>query len=182
MDAAPASEPARSKDSRKRHVELVSVDEDVLDELVKVATSDAAPDEVTPPLGDSWNPRRVAWLRAYHRHRRSGLKGGEEETAAIRVDGRIVGAIRLHRSDSEAPESLEYGIWLARSWRGLGLGATVLRLIVRRAYELGALRLIARTTASNSPAIATLRRAGATLQQRGDGTVHAEIPLDGEHR
>nr|WP_272902361.1 GNAT family N-acetyltransferase [Brevibacterium daeguense] len=159
-------------------VELVVVDEAVLDELVAVATTDAAPDEVTPPLGEGWTPDRVEWLRAFHRLRRTGFAGGEEETAAIRVGGRIVGAVRLHRSSPQTPDALESGIWLAASWRGRGLSAVVLRLIAERAAAIGASRLTARTTATNAPAIAALRRAGAIIRHDDDRSVYAEILLD----
>ena len=161
-------------------VELVAVDEGVLAELVAVATADAAPDEVTPPLGEGWTPERVAWLEAFHRDRRPGLAGVAEETAAIRVNGRIVGGTRLHRSSPGAPRQVECGIWLARSARGHGVSGAVVRLLVDRATELGASHLIARTTARNAPAIAALRRFGAILSEGDDGSVYAEIRLDGE--
>lgn len=159
-------------------VELVVVDDHVLEQLVEVATTDAAPDDVTPALGEGWTPDRVEWLRSYHRQRRKGLADGEEETSAIRVDGRIVGATRLHRSSHELPDQLECGIWLARSSRGRGLSDAVLRLIVVRVAELGVSRLVAHTTSINAPAIAVLHRAGAILSRRDDGTVYAQIPLD----
>ena len=56
---------------------LVAVDETVLHELVRTAVTDAAPDEVTPPLtpGPTWSPERIDWLRRYHRDRRAGLDG-----------------------------------------------------------------------------------------------------------
>jgi RimJ/RimL family protein N-acetyltransferase len=161
-------------------VELVAVDEGVLAELVALAKADAAPDEVTPPLGDGWTPERVAWLESFHRDRLPGLPGVAEETAAICVNGRIVGATRLHRSSPDAPQQLECGIWLARSARGHGVSAAVVRLLVDRATDLGASHLIARTTARNAPAVAALRRFGAILSEGGDGSVHAEIRLDGE--
>lgn len=180
MDREPATGRRPADHPRQRRdVELVFVDEEVLDELVTVATTDAAPDEVTPPLGEGWTPDRVEWLRAFHRQRRRGLAGGNEETAAIRVDGRVVGAVRLHRSAPETPDALEYGIWLAASWRGRGLSAAVLRLVAERAAAIGAARLMALTTSGNAPAIATLRRAGAVIRHGDDDSVHAEILLDG---
>ncbi|TRY17313.1 GNAT family N-acetyltransferase [Tessaracoccus rhinocerotis] len=159
-------------------LKLVPVDEAVLDELIGVAMSDAEPDDVTPPLGDGWTTSRVEWLRAFHRQRRAGLSGGDEETAAIRTGNRIVGATRLHRSSIEDPEQLEYGIWLARSARGRGLSHEVLRLVAARAVALGASRLVLRTKSSNAPVIATLRRAGASIQQGCDGNVVGVIALD----
>lgn len=180
MDRIPISGQHHARPARERHdVELVVVDEEVLDELVTVATTEAAPDEVTPPLGDGWTPGRVEWLRSFHRLRRTGFAGGEEETAAIRIGGRVVGAARLHRPSPETPDALEWGIWLAVSWRGRGLSSTVLRLLVARAAALGASRLTARTTSGNAPAIATLRRSGAVIRHGDRDAVHAEILLDG---
>lgn len=179
MEQVPDSKREPSESGNRSKVELVFVDEDVLEELVTVATTDAAPDEVTPPLGKGWTPERVEWLHDFHRRRRDGLAGDEkEETAAIRVNGRMIGATRLHRASPEAPDRLEWGIWLARSSRGLGLGDAVLRLIAARARMVGASRLVAETTATNAPMIATLRRAGAILSKGADGVVHAEILLD----
>jgi len=47
----------------------------VLTELVAVATRDAHPIEVTPPVspGEDWTEQRVEWLRSLHRDRRGGL-------------------------------------------------------------------------------------------------------------
>lgn len=58
-------------------VELLDVTDDVLEELLEVALTDAAPDDVTPPLGetDGWNPERIGWFRDYHRAAASGLDG-----------------------------------------------------------------------------------------------------------
>lgn len=180
LDRESCSAPERPEMPHPRPgIELVVVDEDVLDELITVATTDAAPDEVTPALGEGWTPRRVEWLRDYHRRRRTGLAGADEETAAIRVDNRIVGATRLHRSSSEPPDVLVYGIWLARSSRGAGLSASVLTLVAARAATLGASRLVAQTTSDNAPAIAALRRAGAVIHHGENHCVRAEILLNG---
>lgn len=157
-------------------VELITVDEEVLAALVAVATADADPDDVTPPLGAGWTPQRIEWLQSFHRDRRAGLANGDEETAAIRVDGRVAGATRLHRSP-ETTGDLEYGVWLAKAARGKGLSALVLDLVAQRAAQAGASRLIANTTAGNEPALRTLRRAGAELHRdEGDG-VRATIML-----
>ncbi|MFC0680441.1 GNAT family N-acetyltransferase [Lysobacter korlensis] len=154
------------------HVELVPVDEDVLDELVVVATADADPDDVTPPLGVGWTVERIAWLRRFHRDRRVELAGGDEETMAVRVDGRIVGSTRLHRFSPDDPDALECGLWLGRSARGQGLSHAVLDLVMARAVRASASRLIAHTTAGNAAALAALRHAGATLEHcRGDAVL-----------
>ncbi|MFT4187395.1 MAG: GNAT family N-acetyltransferase [Aeromicrobium sp.] len=158
-------------------VSLVAVDEAILEQLVHVAITDAAPDEVTPPLGDGWTQDRVAWLRAYHRDRRSGLAESDEETAAIEMEGRVVGATRLHRLTSPT-DDMECGIWLARSARGSGVGAAAFRLLRARAVAVGAKRLVVRTTAGNFPALAILRYEGALVRMGDDGAVYAELLLD----
>ncbi len=179
METASTFEQDGSKHSHSPpEVELVAVDEVVLSRLVEVATTDAAPDDVTPPLGDGWTLDRVEWLRAFHRLRRAGLAVGEEETSAVCVDGMIVGATRLHRFSPEAPDQLECGIWLARSSRGLGLSKTVLRLLASRAVTAGASRIVARTTADNVAAVGILKHAGARLHNGPDGAVYAVIDLD----
>lgn len=158
-------------------VALVPVDEAVLAELVLAATTDADPDEVTPALGRGWTAERVDWLRAFHRDRRAGLAGGDEETSAVRVADTIVGATRLHRVRPELPDELEYGVWFVRAVRGRGLSRVVFELAVARAMRAGALRLIASTTMDNEPAVRSLRRAGAALSVRVDGSVLAVVPL-----
>ena len=100
---------------------LVTVDHIVLDQLVEAATTDASADEVTPPLtaGPAWTPTRIAWLRDFHSDRRAGLDGpAREATWAITVDQRVVGSVRLQRT--ERPGLLETGVWLTRSTRGHG--------------------------------------------------------------
>ena len=101
-------------------VELMQIDEGVLARLVAAAMSDAAPDEVTPPMaGDRWGPERIEWLRRFHRDRRAGLEGPlGEPTWAVSLDGTVVGAARLKRT--AGPAVLETGIWLTRSARGRG--------------------------------------------------------------
>jgi hypothetical protein len=56
-------------------VSLLDVDELTLDRLVNAAITDAAANEVTPPVttGDEWSPARIAWLKDFHRNRRDGL-------------------------------------------------------------------------------------------------------------
>lgn len=170
--------PATPDPLTPREIDLVVVDDAVLDRLVQVAITDAAPDDVTPSLGPGWTDERIEWLRAFHRLRRAGLSGGEEETAAIRVDGRIVGGTRLHRSSPESPDRLEWGIWVARSSRRRGVASVVLRLAMDRAIGAGATSITARTTAGNTAMLALLGRAGATFANHPDGAVHAEVPLE----
>lgn len=157
----------------ERAVALVDIDEHVLAELVDVATTDAAPNEVTAPLddGSSWTQARIEWLRALHRDRRRGLDGPlGEATWAIVVDGRVAGAIRLKRRTE--PDVFETGIWLARGARGSGIATVALRAVLERARAVGASAVRADTTAGNAAALAVLRRLGFELRRAGDD-VHA---------
>jgi RimJ/RimL family protein N-acetyltransferase len=151
-------------------VTLVAVDEAVLDELVRVATSDAAAEEVTPPLGadGGWTPARLAWLRSFHRDRRAGLDGpAQEATWAVVVEGRVVGAVRLKRTDRRGV--LETGIWLSRRVRGRGVAGAALAAVLREAAAAEATAVRADTLAGNAAAMAVLRRVGFTLSPSGDG-------------
>ena len=127
----------------------------------------------------------MEWLRAFHRDRRRGLAGpGREATwAVVEVDdgadpddGRVVGGVRLRRTDD--PEVLEIGIWLARDARGRGVGAQAMRLVLDRARQAGARTVRAETATTNASAVALLRTLGAVVTVDGDA-VRAEIPLAG---
>ena len=78
--------------------------------------------------------------------------------------------------------ALETGIWLARSFRGRGVGREALRLVRARAASTGAAVLVAETTAGNVGALALLKYAGAELVTGAASQTHtvpviAKIPL-----
>jgi len=191
-------------------VALLDVSEDVLEQLLELALRDADADEVTPPLGTTagWNTDRISWFREFHRAAAAGLDGpAGQKTWAIRCDGQLAGSIRLKRMDAEPAEAgdgtaggggagsgggtgagdggggaLETGIWLARSFRGRGVGREALRLVKARAASTGAAVLVAETTAGNVGALALLKYAGAELvtgaaSQTQTVPVIAKIPL-----
>jgi RimJ/RimL family protein N-acetyltransferase len=158
-----------SRPGRWRRLELVPVDEAVLARLVGAALADAAPDEVTPPLGrsDRWGPERIEWLRRLHRDRRRGLDGPlGEATWAIAVRGDVVGSVRLKRMAE--PDVLETGIWLTRSARGHGVGRRAVAAVVERARAAGARAVRADTSVHNAPARAILERLGFECEVEGD--------------
>ena len=163
-------------------VELVPVDDEVLARLVTVATTDAAPDEVTPSVtpGPVWTPQRIDWLREFHRDRRAGLDGPQREaTWAVVVGGAVAGAVRLRRTAE--PGAAETGIWLARSGRGRGVAGPALAAVVGTGRALGLTELRAETTSGNAPALAVLRAAGFCLAEPdADGRVAARMPLGDE--
>jgi len=156
-------------------VALVAVDDNVLEQLVEAATTDAAADEVTPPqtAGQAWTPTRIAWLRDFHRDRRAGLDGpAGESTWAVTIQQRVVGSVRLLRTD--LPGRLETGVWLTRGVRGHGVGRAAMAAVLREAAALGATSVCAETTASNAGALAVLDRFGFDLRPSDDrGCVHA---------
>lgn len=164
-------------------VQLLAVTPEVLETLLDVALTDAAPDDVTPPLGetDGWNTERIGWFRDYDRAAAAGLDGpAAQKTWAISYDGRIAGSIRLRRPGTAPLEGglLETGLWLGRSVQGRGIGREALMLVRVVASRAGASMLQAETTAGNLAAQALLCSTGAELA--GDGvasTVMARISL-----
>lgn len=160
-------------------VELIAVDDAVLDELVRAATTAAAADEVTPPAGSrpGWNAERVAWLTAFHRGCRDGLDSPSgAATWAVRSDGEVVGGVRLRWVDP--PGTVETGIWLTAAARGRGDGRRAVGLVAARAAAAGAAVLRADTTAANGAALAVLRGLGFTLDgPDASGAVVARLDL-----
>lgn len=156
-------------------VELLDVNEEVLAALLDLALTDAAADEVTPPLGatSGWNAERIGWFRDYHRAAAAGLDGPDgQKSWAVSFGGRVAGSIRLKRTGTTTPgmASLETGMWLGRSFRGLGIGREAVKIVCAVALGSGAAWLQAETTAGNSAAQALLRSAGAELAADGAGS------------
>lgn len=172
-------------DSLRGRVDLAPVDDDVLERLVSVATTEASAHEVTPPLtpGNTWSLSRVDWLRRFHRDRRTGIGGpAGEATWAVIADDHVVGSVRLKRT--EDADALEAGIWLSRSARGHGIGRAALVAVVQEAADLGAAAVIAETAASNLAALGVLQHMGfATAPADPTGRVRAVLHLsDGADR
>ena len=156
----------------------MDVDEAVLAALVGAAATDAAPGEVTPPLGAGWTPERTAWLWAYHRDRRAGLPGPRgEATWAVVVAGAVVGGARL-RWTGEAGVA-DTGLWLTRSARGHGVGRVALAAVVGFARPAGVRTVVAETSAGNQGALAVLRHLGFSLAAaEADGRVVARLGIE----
>ena len=151
-------------------VVLTAVDEVVLEQLVLAATTDAAADEVTPPLteGPGWTATRVMWLRSFHRDRRAGLDGPAcEATWAIVVDNNVVGSARLKHTDEQGV--VETGLWLTRSARGCGVGRAAMVEVLQQAARTGAALVVAETTIANASALAVLQHLGFDTIPTEDG-------------
>lgn len=146
--------------------------------LAASAVLDADPDDVMPPVPGppGWTADRLAAFVAFHRGRRGGLEGPHAEVSSVvLVAGAPAGVVRLQ---AVAPETLEVGLWLARSVRGRGVGGAVLRAAARQAAALGARTLVAETTSDNVAALGALRRVGAQVAGPDpDGVVRAELML-----
>jgi RimJ/RimL family protein N-acetyltransferase len=151
-------------------VVLVAIDDAVLEELVDAATTGAAADEVTPPVtpGGTWTAERIEWLGRLHRDCRAGLDGpAGQATWAITEDGRVVGAVRLGRTDEDGV--LETGIWLTRGARGHGAGHAAIAAVLDEAATRGAEAVRAETTSGNAAALRVLERLGFELSPENDG-------------
>jgi RimJ/RimL family protein N-acetyltransferase len=161
-------------------VTLVDVDELTLDQLVNAAITDAAANEVTPPVttGDKWSPARIAWLKDFHRTRRTGLSGPVgEATWAILASDQVVGSVRLTRT--AVPEILETGIWLTRRTRGHGVGRLAMAGVLQTAATLSAQGVRAETTTGNRAALRLLRSLGFNLVASKDGARVAALLMFG---
>lgn len=162
----------------KPDVQLSELSDEMLTQLVRHALPDADIHEVMAagPGPTTWTPERLQEFILFHRGRRGGLDGPTGEISfVILVDDTASGVVRLQRV---APESLEVGMWLARSARGRGIGGLVLESMVLRAAALGAKTLVAVTTATNQAALSALARIRAKIDiPTTDGRVRAEVDL-----
>ena len=109
----------------------------------------------------------------------AGPGGGAE---AVAGGGGYAGPSDGAEAGAGGGRALETGIWLARSFRGRGVGREALRLVKARAASTGAAVLVAETTAGNVGALALLKYAGAELVTGAASQTHtvpviAKIPL-----
>ena len=158
-------------------IRLAPLDEDLLRQLLTAAVAGATPAEVMPPVDGpaGWTADKREAFVAFHHERQTGLDGPTHTVMhAVLVDGAVVGMIRMTVVE---PRIVETGMWLARWARGRGLGTAALAALLEQARAAGADRVVADTTPGNAPALAALRRLGATLHPDGD-KVYARFDLD----
>ena len=162
--------------SRFPEVRLADVDEPMMERLLALARCDASADEVTPPLGNGtgWTNERIDWFRAYHRAAAGLDEPAREKSWAVLCDGSPAGSIRLKRTAAGIAET---GIWLGRGFRGHGVGAAALGLVLAEARRAGLGRVVAHTTAGNVGAQRLLAAAGADLTRDVGGEVSAAVVL-----
>ncbi|WP_326598500.1 GNAT family N-acetyltransferase [Streptomyces sp. NBC_01803] len=165
-------------------VRLRPLDEAGLPALLAAAVADADPLEVMPPVAGpaGWTERRRAAFLAFHRSR--ALAAEPVETVyAIVVGGRVAGAARLCPPPAAGPRAgdgpagtLEAGLWIGHSRRGMGVGGAVLRDLVALARASGAACLYAETTPGNMAMRRVLASLGARTAEE-DGEVRAWVEL-----
>lgn len=159
----------------QRNVRLKLLEEETLARLLEVAVADADPKEVMPPVDGpaGWTASRKQAFMDFFRPMLP-----DASLYAITVDGEIAGFMRMKRL---ADNTAETGMWLGRSWRGKGIGAAALDLLLAEAARVGLAKVVADTVPGNSAALGTLRRGGAQLETAGD-KIYAEIPIDPAYR
>ncbi len=141
-----------------------------------MAVDEADPDETMPPMvgAPGWTPMRQAAFLGFFEPMLAGLEGPKRTIIyGIKIDGLLAGFIRMKLTDRAGV--VETGLWIGRTWRGLGAGTAALRELVKEAARLRMHTVIADTTAGNMAAIGALRRIGATLRE-GD-KIYAEISI-----
>lgn len=152
-------------------VTLRRLDECLLQQLLDAAVADADPSEVMPPVAGpaGWTAeRRAAFLRFHHS--RSLAAEPMESTFAIAVGGTVVGAARLCPME-EMQHAVEAGVWIGRSHRDSGVGASVLRQLLALARADGFHALSVSTKPENTAAQRLLARFGIELARTDDALV-----------
>jgi RimJ/RimL family protein N-acetyltransferase len=159
-------------------VALQPIDDETLEEVLRVAVDDAEPDEVMPPFvgAPGWTEPRQRAFRDFHHARRNGFDGPQRELGlAIVADGEIAGVARLRRRDGDR---YEFGLWIGRSRRGQGIGTATVGALRALADTIGAAELVADTTADNAGMLAVLRRHDAAVAPPDEqGHVEARLVL-----
>ncbi|MEU2281464.1 GNAT family N-acetyltransferase [Streptomyces sp. NPDC013178] len=149
-------------------VSLHPLDEGLLRELLHAAVEDADPAEVMPPVPgpDGWTPERQAAFVRFHASR-SLAADPVEATFAVVVGERVAGAARLCPLEGPAG-AVEAGVWIGRSYRGVGVGRAVLGCLVDRARADGFDVLFVSTTPDNTAVRALMAGIGVDLVRDGD--------------
>lgn len=136
-------------------IELESLNNTLLDTLVRVAMLDAEPEDVMPGGPGPWTQERQDQFRAYYRERFAG----DEICLAIRCNGVVVGMVRVKK----LAVGYEVGGWVGRTHRGRGIATAALGHLRNMGYE----HLVAATTPQNAAALGVLRRHKAEFQENG---------------
>lgn len=160
-----------------RNIQILRLDAASLREQLAMAVEETEPDEVMPPMvgARGWMPMRQAAFLGFFEPMLAGFAGPKRTIIyGIKVDGLMAGFVRMALTDR--PGVVETGMWLGRTWRGLGIGTLALRELLREAAGEGVHTVIADTTAENRAAQGALRKLGAEIRV-GD-KIYAEIAID----
>lgn len=164
----------------KISITLAPVTDEILEQLVAAATTDAAANEVTPPLspGTHWTLERIEWLRSYHRSSQTGHEGPSHEwTWAVVRSGVVCGSVRLKANGTTG--IFATGIWLTRKARGHGVGRAAMTAVIKNATVQGAREVSADTAAGNFSALSLLGHLGFQIAPADAASrVQASLVLD----
>ncbi|MFF0448897.1 GNAT family N-acetyltransferase [Streptomyces sp. NPDC004609] len=157
-------------------VTLRPLDDDLLQQVLDTAVSDADPLEVMPPVdgpGGWTDARRAAFLR-FHRSRALAAVP-VESSYAVMSGPAVAGVARLFPLDDER-HTAEAGMWIGRSHRGGGIGRTVFTLLLGAARAEGFDSLLVCTSPGNTAVRRILAERGIALAREGD-TLRARVDL-----
>ncbi|WP_203914743.1 GNAT family N-acetyltransferase [Rhizocola hellebori] len=141
-----------------------------------MAIDEADPDETMPPMvgAPGWTPMRQAAFIGFFEPMLAGLQGPKRTVLyGIKVDGLMAGFIRMSLTDR--PGVVETGMWMGRTWRGLGAGKAALTELLHEAARNRIHTVVADTTPENKAAIGVLRKLGATIRE--SDKIYAEISI-----
>jgi RimJ/RimL family protein N-acetyltransferase len=152
-------------------VTLHPLDRARLQDLLNAAVEDADPLEVMPPVPGpgAWTPQRRSAFVRFHESRSLSVHP-VETTFVIDVSGRVVGAARLCPVEGQ-DGTVEAGVWIGRSHRGVGVGAAVLQLLLDQARAQGCDQVYVSTTPQNGAVRALMDGIGVELVPDGDDLV-----------
>jgi RimJ/RimL family protein N-acetyltransferase len=159
-----------------RQIQLLRLDQHSLRELLAVAIDETDPDETMPPMvgAPGWTPMRQAAFIGFFEPMLAGFQGPKRTVIyGIKIDGLMAGFIRMKLTDR--PGVVEAGMWIGRTWRGLGAGTAALAELLNEAVRNQMHTVIADTTPDNRAALGALRKLGATIHE-GD-KIYAEISI-----
>src|SRR5688572_23830663 len=117
-----------------RQIQLLRLDQQSLRELLAMAVDEAEPDETMPPMvgAPGWTPMRQAAFMGFFEPMLAGFQGPKRTVLyGIKIDGLMAGFIRMKLTDQ--PGVAETGMWVGRTWRGLGAGTAALRELLKEA-------------------------------------------------
>jgi GNAT superfamily N-acetyltransferase len=96
----------------------------------------------------------------WERRTNDAAVGLDQTIVLADMEGEAVGIVGGFRPDPESGDRQLYGLWVAPSARGTGLGERLVEAIVAWATEVGARRLILWVTEINEPAVELYGRMG----------------------